>query len=401
MARDTRFNNLLTFYQDELLERTVPFWMNHALDGQNGGILTCISDAGEVLSEDKYLWSQLRAIWTFSALYNHIEPRQAWLDVALQIFNFVKGCGRDAQGQWLFCVDKSGNILQGATSIYADGFAIYGLTELAKATGSREAINLALATYENVQRRLACPGSYKTEPYPLPAGVKAHGISMIFSLVFHELGHFLDEQAIIEAGLFHANEVLDVYLRPDRQMLFEFVNPDGSLINSPRGRAVVPGHAIESMWFMIHIFRHTNNETRIRQAIEAIKWHIELGWDDEFGGLRLALDAGGGDPWWPFADSRLWWPHTEALYALLLAHEISGEPWCLAWFERVHNYAFSHFPVAEYGEWTQKLDRRGRKFNQTVALPVKDPFHLPRSLIYCIQVLQRPAENSREKEATP
>jgi len=73
----------------------------------------------------------------------------------------------------------------------------------------------------------------------------------------------------------------------------------------------------------------------------------------------------------------------------LLAYEISGEAWCLDWFERVHNYAFGHYPVPGHGEWTQKLDRRGDKFTDTVALPVKDPFHLPRALIYCIEVLER------------
>jgi len=100
---------------------------------------------------------------------------------------------------------------------------------------------------------------------------------MIFSHVFNELGHFLGDEQIIEASLFHAAEVMDVYRRPDRQKVFEFVGLDNSLLNTPRGRAVVPGHAIESMWFMIHIYRHLENKARIRQAIETIKWHIELG----------------------------------------------------------------------------------------------------------------------------
>ena len=94
-------------------------------------------------------------------------------------------------------------------------------------------------------------------------------------------------------------------------------------------------------------------------------------------------------PWWRFADAKLWWPHTESLYALLLAYEYSREPWCLEWFTRVHDYAFEHYPVAAHGEWTQRLDRTGKPFSETVALPVKDPFHLPRALILCIDVLQR------------
>jgi N-acylglucosamine 2-epimerase len=384
----TRFVDLLAIYRTELLERTVPFWLAHAIDWQHGGILTCINDEGQVLSPDKYMWSQLRAIWTFSALYNRIEPRQEWLDIARHIFDFAKQFGRDELGQWVFAVDKNGKTLQGATSIYADGFAIYGLTEFARATGDQEAIDLALATYHNVVQRLARPGSYKTEPYPLPDGIKAHGISMIFSHVFDELGQLLNDEQIIAAGLAHAHEVMEVFLR-ENLLVYEFVAQNDTLINSPRGRAIVPGHAIESMWFMIHIFRRLNDETKIRRAIDVIQRHIEIGWDTEYGGLFLSVDAGGGEPWWNFADTKLWWPHTETLYALLLAYEIGREQWALDWFERIHSYSFSHFPVAGYGEWTQKLDRSGKKFSQTVALPVKDPFHLPRSLIHCVEVLER------------
>jgi N-acylglucosamine 2-epimerase len=389
MNISVRFADLLAIYRAELLQRTIPFWLEHAIDRQHGGILTCLSDAGQVLSTDKYMWSQLRAIWTFSALYNHIEPRQEWLDVAQHIFNFARRHGRDEDGRWVFAVDEQGNILQGATSIYADGFAIYGLTELARATGDQEAIDLALETYENVQRRLARPSSYETAPYPLPEGVKAHGVSMIFSLVFHELGLLLKDEEILSAGLQHAEEVMTAFLRPDQGLVYEYITLDNTLIDSPQGRAIVPGHAIESMWFMMHIYRYWGDQQRIDAAITAIKRHIEYGWDEQHGGVLLSRDAADGDPWWPFADSKLWWPHTETLYALLLAYEQSGAAWALDWFARVHDYAFSHYPVSTYGEWTQKLDRQGKKFTQTVALPVKDPFHLPRSLIYCTAVLER------------
>jgi N-acylglucosamine 2-epimerase len=389
MKIDTRFVDLLAIHRAELLERTVPFWMDHAIDREHGGILSCISDQGRVLSTDKYMWSQLRAIWTFSALYNRIEARAEWLDAARNIFAFASRHGRDQAGRWVFAVDQNGSMLQGATSIYADGFAIYGLTEYARATGEQAAIDLALETYRNVQARLARPSSYETAPYPIPAGVKAHGVSMIFSLVFHELGLLLKDEDILDAGLHHAGEVMDAFLRPDDGLIYEYVHLDGSPLDSSQGRAIVPGHAIESMWFMIHIFRHWGDDARVRQAVEVIKRHVEYGWDAEYGGILLSRDAAGGEPWWPFADAKLWWPHTEALYALLLAWEVSGEPWALEWCAKVHDYAFSHYPVPGYGEWTQKLDRRGRPFTETVALPVKDPFHLPRALINIIQTLER------------
>jgi N-acylglucosamine 2-epimerase len=384
-----RFPDLLAIYYAELLERVVPFWLRHAVDREHGGLLTCIADDGTVLSTDKYLWSQLRAIWTFSALYNRIEPRPEWLDVARHVYDFACRYGRDDEGRWVFAVDQDGRVLQGADSIFADGFAIYGLTELARATGDQAVTDLALDTYANVQRRLAVPGSYGIGPFTLPPNAKAHAVSMIFALVFDELGQLLGDETIIAAGHAHADEVMEAFLRPEQRLLYEYVHLDNTLIDTPQGRAVVPGHAIESMWFMIEIYQRAGQSERIRQAAEAIRWHLALGWDDEYGGIVHARDAAGGQPWWRFADAKLWWPQTEALTALLLAYEHSREPWCLDWFARVHDYAFHHYPVVQHGEWTQRLDRQGRPFSETVALPVKDPFHLPRALIYCVNSLQR------------
>lgn len=390
------FEKLLIQYRSELLNSVVPFWLKNTVDWENGGINTCLSDEGDVLSQDKYMWSQLRAIWTFSALYNKIENRKEWLDVALHIFEFVKKYGRNNQGHWIYSVNKDGAPLKGATSIYTDGFAINGFTELAKATGSQEVIQLALDTYYNVQKRLAGPGSYPTDPLPIPPNAKAHGISMIFSMVFNELGRYLNDPDILKTSLGHAEQVMTVFLRPEKQRLFEFVKTDNMLLETQPGLTIVPGHAIESMWFMIHIYQQLNDQKRIRQAIDCIRWHIELSWDTECGGIFLARDAEGSfweDKW----DTKLWWTHTEALYALLLAYSITDEKWCLDWFIRVHDYAFSHYPVPHYGEWYQRLDRYGNNISNITDLPVKDPFHLARSLIYCIEVLEKLASTNKGK----
>lgn len=395
---NTDFAALRTQYRLELLERTVPFWLRHGIDRKNGGICTVLSDDGTVLSHDKYMWSQLRAIWTFSALHNLIEPRTEWLDAARHIFEFAKKHGRDAAGRWVFCVGKDGAVLKGADSIYADGFAIAGLTELAKATGEPEPARIALETCRSAIRRLAVPGSYPTEPLDIPAGCKAHGISMIFAKVFYDLGSFLNDSAIINAGLEHAREVMEVFRRPDRRRLYEFVGLDDAPIDVPPGKTVVPGHAIESMWFMIHIYQSLGDERRVREAIECIRWHIELGWDEEFGGILLARDAA-GTFWEGKEDTKIWWPHTEALYALLLAYSICGESWCLEWFHRVHDYAFAHFP-SPHGEWVQRLDRRGRRIDNIAAMPVKDPFHLARSLIYCSGALEQLATRDTQRLKT-
>lgn len=99
--------------------------------------------------------------------------------------------------------------------------------------------------------------------------------------------------------------------------------------------------------------------------------------------------AGKEPIYWKHAQMKLWWPHAEALPACLLAWELTREKWCIEWFEKIHGWSFKHFPVREFGEWTQRLDREGRPVETLVALPVKDPFHLPRSLIIAIETLER------------
>jgi len=376
------------FFEDHLRHFVMPFWMKHAVD-EKGGINTCITDEGTITSYDKLMWSQLRAVYTFSALYNRIEPRQEWLDIATQIFQFCAKYGRDDQGQWLFRVTRDGEPIEGATSIFSDGFALKGFSEYFRATGDENAKRLAMETYHNVQQRLAKPGSYKTDPEPIPPGMKAHAISMIFSAAFFELSEATGNQDVAQAALYQANQVMDVFRRPEKKAILELVELDDTLQDSPAGRSVVPGHALESMWFQIHQFRKRGMMDRVAQCVECIRWHIEKGWDPEYGGILLTIDVEGKTPvYGTFHDAKVWWPVTEAMYALLLAHTICGEPWCLDWYWKVHEVAFKYYPVPEHGEWTQRLDRHFNKITDVVALPVKDPFHLPRALILCVELLK-------------
>jgi N-acylglucosamine 2-epimerase len=193
-----------------------------------------------------------------------------------------------------------------------------------------------------------------------------------------------------------SDEVFGTFYRTDRDLLLERVNVDGSEAPPPLGTAVVPGHVIESMWFQIHIGEAFKDTARVRRSIRLIQRHLELGWDKEFGGLLLAVDANGAaDVGWAFADYKLWWPHTEAMYALLRAFEVSREPWCMDWFEKIEAYSFSHFPHPTAGEWIQRLQRNGTPTAEVVALPVKDPFHLPRALLLSLECLERMIPDGR------
>lgn len=397
MNSDSVPDRLLSFYRDHLLQSIVPYWERYGPDPATGALRTCLADNGAVLSGDVYLWSQLRAVWTFSALYRRIEKRERWLDIGRRVVSFCAENGRDENGHWRYRLDARGEVADGPISIYTDGFAIYGLTEYYRATGEEAAIDLALETYRQVKQRLSVPGLYGIAPYTIPEDAKAHGVSMIFSLVFHELGTAVDRPDIRQAGLDHAHEVMNCFLRKESGLVLEYVSLDDTEYPGEKGRVVLPGHAIESMWFMLHIFGTADDSVMIDRAIQCIRRHLEFGWDEEFGGLFLAGDSEGSEPAWPHWEKKLWWPHTEALYALILAREFSEATWIDEWYQRIHDYSFSRFPDREHGEWTQRLDRQGRKVADVVALPVKDPFHLPRALILAIESLERQSRASIKK----
>lgn len=386
----TDFRKLLTFYENHLLNDVMPFWFKYAIDWKCGGIYTGINDDGSLNTTNKFIWSNTRAIYTFSALYNYIEKDSKWLDAATNIFEFCLKYGRMNEGTWCFLVDREGKMLEGEKAIQVDAFAIMGLIEYARATGDKRAVDAALDTFYSAKSRLAHPGSYGSFPYPIPAGAKAHRDYFQFAFAFFNLGIYLNQKDIIEETLKKANEVMDNFRFPEKKVLLEYISTDNTFMNTPAGRTMNPGHTIESMWFMIHIFSHFNNMDRVTQAVETIKWGMEKGWDSEYGGLLLGIDIDGKEPvYWKNSEKKIWWVFSEALYSLLIAYEQSHESWCLDWYWKIHNWAFSHFPNQEHGEWNQKLDRKGNKIDTIIALPVKDPFHLPRALILCIDVLKK------------
>jgi N-acylglucosamine 2-epimerase len=379
------FGRLRDLYRNLLLQDVLPFWMRHAID-PSGAINTCIADDGRVQSRDRWSWSQWRAVWVWSKLYNTVDARPEWLKVARGICRFATEHGPLENGHWPLLLDSEGIVQRGYESIYADGFAIYGLVESWRATRDPAALDLARETFQGVEKALAADEPPPAWPYPIPRGTRAHGVSMLFSLAYHELAEATGAPEVRAAAELHHEQVMQTFLRPGGLVL-ERLREDGGELPAPEGTVVVPGHAIESMWFQMHLSKDRKMRDR---ACRAILRHLEIGWDPEVGGLFLAVDAGGRkDVAWPFADSKLWWPHTEALYATLLAYEHTRDERFLEWHERVRAWSFDHFPVAQHGEWRQRLDRRGKPFDQVVALPVKDPFHLPRALIYCVEVLDR------------
>ncbi len=383
---------LREWINSHLFGHILPFWEKHAFDPA-GGISTCIGDGGQILSRDKWLWSQWRAVWVYSRLFNRVDANPHWLARARSVYEFTIRTGwlPEARG-WALLVSGEGEVLRGHESIYADAFAIYGLLEYHRATGEAKPLELARQTADAVLERLQTApwDTLPHFPYPIPPGARQHGVPMIFSLKFAELGAYLNEPRYLEAAAAMQDEIFSRFYRSEWDLVVERVGEDGGIYPGAAGTAVVPGHVIEDLWFQIHVGRLLQRPLAAEEEMcRLMLRHYDIGWDPQApGGLRLAVDAlDGPEIGWAFADSKLWWPHTEALYAFLLGWKLTGKPRFLEAYREVWAFCLTHFVDWENGEWRQKLGRDAKPLADVVALPVKDPFHLPRALILQLELL--------------
>lgn len=102
---------------------------------------------------------------------------------------------------------------------------------------------------------------------------------------------------------------------------------------------------------------------------------IARGWDEEYGGILYFKDLEGKPVEAYEHDMKLWWPHNEAVIASLKLYRATGEQKYADWFERITEYAFSHFPIGSTGNGTgisaETASRRSRPARGT---PTKGRF---------------------------
>lgn len=372
-------------YLKTLTEEVIPFWLKYAID-ESGAINNCITEDGKVLSRDRYIWSQGRALYTFSSLCNSVEDREEYRIAANGLFDYLSKNGRDEDGKWMYLLDGEGNIKERDTSIYVDGFVLIGMTEYYLLTKNPIAKKIALETYESTLSRINNPGSYNVAPYVIEEGTKTHGVNMIFASFYNRLGEVLERDDIKKEAYRLAEEILSDFYIAEKDALLEFVTTDGKAIDSPMGRACVPGHAIESMWFLIKIFASYGQFDKIKKCVHIIRRHITLGMDSNGGGLCLALDIDGMEPiFWQKPTCKPWWVQLETLVATAYAYKYTSDEWFMDVHKELSKFVYKYYPSGS-GEWYNWLDK-DKNPTSSAALPVKDPFHLPRALMELSQVL--------------
>ncbi len=379
----TDFAALAQQYRQALLEDVVSFWMRHSLDREHGGYFTCLERDGTVYDTDKFVWLQARQVWTFSMLFNRLEPRPEWLALARDGAAFLRRHGRDADGNWYFSLARDGRPLVQPYNIFSDCFAAMAFSQYALAANDAEARVIADATYRNILRRADNPKGPYSKSVPRTRPMVSLALPMILANLSLELEWLLDKTTFTQTIDDCVRQVFSRFLDAQAHVLRENVAPDGTPLDCFEGRVINPGHGIEAMWFIMDIAERRGDSVLVQQAMDVALHTLERGWDQRHGGILYFLDAHGHPPQQLEWDQKLWWVHIETLVALLKGYRLTGSAACLAWFERVHAYTWSHFPDPPFGEWFGYLNRQGEPLLTLKGGKWKGCFHVPRGLYLC------------------
>jgi N-acylglucosamine 2-epimerase len=376
------------FYKSELLDSVIPFWMNHSKDKQFGGYFTCLDRKGNIYDTDKFMWLQGREVWIFSMLYNRVEKNSEWLNMALHGADFMKKYGRDKNGNWYFSLTREGKPLIQPYNIFSDCFAAMAFAELYKATGYEEHKQIALETFNLILERQENPKGIYNKTFPETRPLKSFSLPMILCNLSLILEDILGKEKVDKTIEPLIHEVMEVFYDKESGLIRENVTPDGQFSDSFEGRLLNPGHANESMWFMMDLALRNKDQNLINKSINILLHTTEYGWDSKYGGIFYFLDIKGHPTQQLEWDQKLWWVHLETLIALAKGYRITGNNECKKWFETIHEYTWNHFRDPQYGEWFGYLNREGNPLLDLKGGKWKGCFHVPRGLYEISKILE-------------
>ena len=138
--------------QDVVENNILRFWLDKMVDDEHGGFYGRI-DAGEVLhpEAEKGAILNARILWSFSAAYR-VLGNPEYLDAATRAKDYIIDHFIDKEyGGVYWSLDYLGNPFDTKKQFYAIGFAIYGMSEYARATGEREALECALQLFDCIE----------------------------------------------------------------------------------------------------------------------------------------------------------------------------------------------------------------------------------------------------------
>ncbi|BDC49956.1 N-acylglucosamine 2-epimerase [Bryobacterales bacterium F-183] len=364
-------------YRAHLLDNILPFWMTHSLDREHGGFFTGLDREGKLYDSRKYVWMNGRAVWTFARLFRTLAPREEYREFSLSCLEFLRKNAYAPDGTIYFSLTREGSPAFQQRKPYSAVFVALGLIEAARAFGNEQYLQEGIALFWKVRRWVD-----HLEELGRPASTMSQLADiMVIALLALELSEVSDDPRYPEELAWCLRQVW-LHLDSERGILRENALVDR---DTPEGRFFCAGSAAEVGWFLLHVLEKFPDAKTEAMLLDAIDQSLHFGWDNEYGGLYYFQDVEDRPMLQLESNMKLWWPHTEAIYAAILAYTKTQDAKWLRWLEKLDKYTFETFPDPQGKEWFGYCDRRNVPTSMLKGNNYKGVFHVPRFLLFSMQ----------------
>jgi mannose/cellobiose epimerase-like protein (N-acyl-D-glucosamine 2-epimerase family) len=341
-----------------LIDHVCRFWLARTHDPAGGFFENLDALGSAVANQRRSTLVQARLTYVFSHAYL-LSGDPAYREAARHGLAFLMRAARAPDGGWFRNVSVDGATLDNTRDAYDHAFVLFALAWYFRATGDVSAIQLADATWEFMQQRLAHPrhGGFLEEIVPgrteikLPRRQNPHMHLLEALLALH-----------VATGeknwLRRAGALVDLFKRrftdPETGALIEFFGEDWSPAPGAEGALREPGHQFEWVWLLHEYVRAAHDDSVAPYAERLFAFGTRHGIDQD-GIVFDGVDASGA----LVAGTKLLWPQTEYLKACVARAEWLNDETARAAIHTHLALIAKYFMRPDGANWHNQLARDG------------------------------------------
>ena len=389
---DTRTALFLCEVSEVLRNNILDFWLG--LRDPRGGFYGEVSASGEILPDaPRGVILNARLIWSFAAAYGLLRDPECLVAAVAARDWFLEHFVDAENGGVYWSVSASGEPLDDKKQLYAQGFAIYGLSEIYKLTRDDDTLAAAVGLYRTVEAHYAdaANGGYiealARDFSPLEdMSLSAHDINADKTMNSHL--HVLEAYANLYR-VWPDPSLREALIRLLDLVGTRIVAPDGHLqLYFRRDWSVLPGgvsygHDIETSWLLLECAFATGDIdviSRVRPVAQALGRAGNEGLLPD-GSMRYERLLDG-----TFDDSRQWWVQAETVVGNLWLWKYHGDLPAADRALAAWSYIRDHLVDRAKGEWYWSILPDGTPdLSQPKAGFWKCPYHNTRM---CLEILK-------------
>ncbi|MBN1290531.1 MAG: AGE family epimerase/isomerase [Candidatus Latescibacteria bacterium] len=380
-------------YYADLFNEYLPFLEKHVIDNEHGGFMCNTRPDGTQVTTGKRAGYEGRGIWVFSFLYNNLAKKQKYLDVAAGSAKLLLKNKPVSDDMWPGSFTRTGESdSPPGRSVNADMYIAEGFAEFALASGDSSYFALAKEIVNKCQRVYDSPGyalnAIKRFPDSETGGISGIRIMDDWMLFLRAATRMLEQKPDSELETLASrcvDTIINNYYNNDFGLVVEMLNYDHSRFDNEIGQFINFGNDFQALWHVMDEAVRIKNKVLFDTVAKRLRHHIEVAWDDVYGGVFNVLEHVDENRW---SLGKTHYAQVETLVGLLKIIEHTGADWAGELFTKIYRYVDEKFPQKQYGYplWILGSDRMVTFRENATRI---GNFHQPRHLMLNLTALDR------------